>query len=79
MLREKEVIVLNVKEAAIEIINLETHTTLKVPHNYMLDDADQMQLLTFAETRFFCVVEHEGAESDDRLKLTYYDYNTIFN
>lgn len=25
------------------------------------------------------MVEHEGVESGDRLKLTYYDYNTIFN
>jgi hypothetical protein len=42
MLNQKEVIVLNVKEAAIDIINLETHATLKVPHNFMLDDSDQM-------------------------------------
>lgn len=25
------------------------------------------------------MVEYEGVESDGRLKLTYYDYNTIFN
>jgi hypothetical protein len=78
MLREKEVIVLNVKDAAIEVINLETHTILRLAHNFMLDDADQMQLLTFSDTKYFCVVEEEGSESDDRVRLTYYDYNTIF-
>lgn len=42
MLREKEVIVLNVKEAVIEIINLEAHSIFKIPHSFMLDDADQL-------------------------------------
>jgi len=35
-----------------------------------------MAIETFYETKYFVVVEH-GTHSDHRLRLTYYDYNSI--
>ncbi len=35
-----------------------------------------MNLFAFGETRLFCVVEH-GGQGDNRLRLTYYEYDNI--
>ncbi len=73
MLREDEVIVLNVQQNKIDIINLKTHKVTQVDHHYLFENTAYMCLYTFFETNLFCVVER-GIFKDHRLRLTYYSY-----
>ncbi len=73
MLREDEVIVLNVPQNKIDIINLKTHKLTQVDHHYLFENTTYMCLYTFFESNLFCVVEREAFKGH-RLRLTYYSY-----
>jgi hypothetical protein len=76
MMNDKEVIVLNVAESKIDIINLQTQKIIQVNNQYLFDDTASMELMTFPETRLFCIIERGGL-NDNRLRLTYYSYDGI--
>jgi len=46
-MNDKEVIVLDVPNSNIDIINLQTHQILSIPHTYLFDDVAQMAIETF--------------------------------
>lgn len=76
MMTDKEVIVCNVKDSKIDFINLETKKILQVNHQYLFEDNGSLKLETFSETRLICLIERGGL-NDNRLRLTYYDYEGL--
>lgn len=78
MINEKEVIITNVSENRIDIINLEQHNVRHVNHQYLFENDRSKKIITFSETRLFCVV-YFGGLSDPHLRLTYYQYEGIKN
>lgn len=76
MMIDKEVIVCNVKDSKIDFINLETKKILQVNHQYLFEDNGSLKLETFSETRLICLIERGGL-NDNRLRLTYYDYEGL--
>jgi hypothetical protein len=75
MFNEREVIVLNVAAAAIEVVDLLTHTLRSYPHTFAFEDTAAMEILVFNDSKLFCVVER-GSHGDHRLFLSYYAYGS---
>lgn len=72
---DREVIVLNPSKGFVEVVDVTTHEIKEIPHQFAFEDTSQMDLITFPDTKYFCVQE-KGAGSDNRLFLTYYHFGT---
>ena len=75
-MNDKEVIVLNVPHSKIDIVHLQNKIVRSVNHQYLFEDAVQMLIYNFPETRMFCVQE-KGTFNDHRLILSYYSYDNL--
>lgn len=62
---------MNVKEQAIECIDLHNHKCRSHPHQFVGEDTASMSIYVFNETRLFAVVER-GSDNDRRIFITYY-------
>jgi hypothetical protein len=45
----------------------------RYPHQFMYEEADMSNILTFSETKLLCI-EEKGRFGDNRYKLSYYYY-----
>lgn len=55
------------------MVNLDNYEVTQHNHQFMNEEADQVDIETFSDTRLLCVKEF-GKYNDHRLKLSYYSY-----
>ena len=75
MLSEKELIVLNTANSVIDLINLQTRSTTQVNHQFHHSDCDTIEIVTFYDTKYFCIIEHENANKNG-FRITYYNHKS---
>jgi hypothetical protein len=74
MINEKEVIVLDVPNAHIDIINLEKKEVRSINHQYHFQDVIQMRIEAFEDSKYFAIIE-KGTYNVHNLYIAYYNYN----
>ena len=72
MISSNEVLILEPRLDQLTIFNLINHECIEIPFNFMNEEFDQSRILTFSESKCFCVVEN-GRYNDNRFKLSYFE------
>lgn len=71
MINDYEAIVCETRLNRVTILNLLTHQFRYITHYFKYEESDQVNIMTFADTKLYCVQEN-GRYNENHFKLTYY-------
>jgi hypothetical protein len=71
MVELNQAIVLETRANQMTVFNLQTHIKTAIPFQFMFEESDQSEIITFSESKYICITE-KGRYNDNRFRLSYF-------